>query len=117
LRCDKDDPRIKEIVTFFINYDFHKSHGRSLDRIRVREQLGTNVVNVEETGGLAALVRSLYNQFEFWFDRTPSYKVFENAYGINWGRNLQEVTLQVPYMISPGMPKPAPQPGQPERSE
>ena len=115
LKCTEDDPRVTESVDFFSNYDIHKSHGRSIDRGKARE-LGLKVINVEEIEGLADLVRSLYNQYELWFDKTPFYKVFENAKGINWGRQSQTVTFQLPVVVPPGMPQPAPQPGPPERS-
>ncbi len=83
LKCEKDTPPIPDIVNFFINYDLHKSHGRSIDR-GMAESKGLRVKNVEMINGLADLVRSLHNQYEFWFDKTPFYKMFENARGINW---------------------------------
>jgi len=73
------------------------------------------VTYVEETEGLADLVRSLYNQYELFFDKTSFFKVFEDARGISWGRQSQVVSLQVP--TPPGMPPPAVQPGPPERSD
>jgi len=115
LKCPEDDPRVTKSVDFFSNYDLHKSHGRSIARGKARE-LGLKVINVEEIEGLADLVRSLYNQYELWFDKTPFYKVFENAWGINWGRQSKRVTLQLPVVVPPSMPQPAPQPGPPERS-
>ena len=115
LKCDEDDPRVTKIVDFFSNYDIHKSHGHSIYRGKTRE-LELKVINVEEIESLADLVRSLYNQYELWFDKTPLYKVFENAWGINWGRQSQSVTVQLPVLVPPGMPQPVPQPGLPERS-
>lgn len=115
LKCTENDPRVAEIVDFFSNYDIHKSHGRSIDRGRARE-LRLKVTNVEEIEGLADLVRSLYNQYELFFDKTSFYKVFENAWGISWGRQSRTVTVQLPVLVPPGMPQPAPQPGPPERS-
>jgi len=112
----KDDFQIKEIVDFFSDYDIHKSHGRSIDRGKARE-LGLKVINVEEISGLSSLVRSLYNQYELWFDKSPFYKMFENGYGINWGRQAKEVAIQLPLMVPPGTPMPVPQPGPPERTE
>jgi len=78
--------------------------------------LGLKVVNVMEIEGLADLVRSLYHQHEIWFDKTSFYKVFENAPGVNWGRQIQSVAFQFPVGVPPGMPQPAPQPGPPEQS-
>jgi hypothetical protein len=110
LRCDQKDDRVDGIVKFFISYDIHKSHGRSIGRERARE-LGLPIKDVEEIAGLEPLVRSLFNQYQFWFDKTAQYKVFENAYGINWGRQAAQMALQVPFATIP-----APQPGPPERS-
>jgi len=115
MKCTEDNPCVTKIVHYFSNYDERKSHARSIDRGKARE-LGLKVINVEEIEGLADLVRSLYNQYELWFDKTPFYKVFENARGINWGRQSQIVTLQLPAVVPPGIPQPAPQPGPPERS-
>lgn len=117
LKCAKDDPRISECVRFFMDYDFHKSHSRSIDRAKTREYLGSKVINVEDIEGIAELVRSLCNQYEFWFDRTTSFKVFENASGINWGRNSATVTIQLPGVVPPGLPPPVPQPGPPQKSD
>lgn len=110
LKYPVDDPRTKEIVKFFADYDIHKSHGRSIDRKTARgKQL--KIVDVEEISGLDELVRSLCNQYELWLDKTSFFKLFENAYGINWGRQAKTVTLQVP------VPQPVPQPGPPQRSQ
>jgi hypothetical protein len=114
LKCGADDPRIEMIVNFFSSYDIHKSHGRSIDREKAREKGVEKVRNLEEIPELVNLVRSLLNQYELWFDKTPFFKMFENAHGINWGRQSQTITLQLPLSGSPGLP--APQPGPPERS-
>lgn len=106
LKCSKDDARVTEIVNFFSDYDEHKSHGRSISREKCRE-LGLNVTNLEDQAGLSDLVRSLYNQYELWFDKTPFYKLFENASGINWGRQI---------LVQQGEPPRPSDPGPPERS-
>lgn len=119
LNRDEKDPEIAKIVDFFSSYDIHKSHGRSIDRSTALS-LGLKVINVEDIDDLSDLVCSLYNQYEFWFDKTPFYKMFENAHGINWGRQAEAVTVQLPLAAPPGAPLPppaAPQPGPPERSD
>jgi hypothetical protein len=115
LHCDADDPRVRDIVEFFSNYDVHKSHARAINRERARE-LGLKVTYVETITGLAELVRSLYNQYEIFFDMAPFFKLFENRWGIGWGRQTQSVTIQLPIPVSPGLPIPVPQPGPPQRS-
>lgn len=87
LKCKQDDPRVEEIVKFFASYDTHKSHARGIDRSKAKE-LGLNVINTETIPGLAVLVRSLRNQYAFWFDKTGFFKMYENARGINWGRQV-----------------------------
>ncbi len=69
--------------------------------------MGLKITNAEDIKGLSDLVRSLYNQYELLFDKTPFYMVFENAHGINWGRLLPTVSVQVPIPVSPGKPQPS----------
>jgi hypothetical protein len=113
LGLKEDSPKIGEIVDFFFDFDIQKSHGRSIDRDKAREQ-GLKVTNLEETEGLTDLVRSLYNQYEIWFDKTTFYKMFENAHGIGWGRQAEQVTVQLP--LTPAPAQPIPQPGPPQPS-
>jgi len=114
LKCSKDDERINKIVNFFTDTELHKSHGRSIDRETANAK-DLNVKKVEEIEGFADLVRGLYNQYEMWFDKTNFYKMYENARGINWGRQAKSVTFQLP--IAPPSGFPIPQPGSPEPSE
>lgn len=107
LRCSKTDERVVRIVEHFSDYDEHKSHGRSIGRKRAME-LELKVTKTEETPGLDDLVRSLHNQYGFWFDKTPFIKMFEDARGISWGRQAQNVTVQLPVSVPP-----PPQPGPP----
>lgn len=101
LKIPKDDERVTSIVDFFSDYDIHKSHGRSIDRAKARE-LGLKVVNLEDLGELTSPIRSLYNQYEYLFDRSPFYKLFENTHGVSWGRQLTNVNIQIP------LPQPTP---------
>jgi hypothetical protein len=86
LKIPRDDERVTGIVNFFSDYDIHKSHGRSIDRAKARE-LGLKVTN---------LVRGLYNQYEYLFDRSTFYKLFENTRGVSWGRQYADVNIQIP---------------------
>jgi len=113
LKCNKDDPRITEIVQHFSDYDVHKSHARSIDR-KTAQGWGLNITYMEVLEGLDSLVYSLCNQYEFFFDKTPFYKLYENAMGVNWGRQTMALQLKLPAPPK-GIPQPAP-PGPPERS-
>lgn len=110
LKCPPADESVTKIVDFFKSYDAHKSHGRSIDRERAREQGLSKVVNAEETVDLADLLRSLLNQYELWFDKTPFFKMFEDARGTNWGRQAQAVTFQLPFPTPTNAPQPPSQP-------
>ncbi|MDV2496522.1 MAG: hypothetical protein RX316_10010 [bacterium] len=104
-----DKSIVKNIVEHFSNYDIHKSHSRGINRSKARD-LGLNIIFPEDTEGLADLVRSLYNQYDFWFNQIKFYKMFENSRGINWGR------LEIPILVRSEMPKP-PQSDTPEASD
>jgi len=106
LECEQTDQRVTSAVDFFSNYDLHKSHGRSVSRTKARELLGEKVIFSEDIPGLSDLLRSLYNQYELWFDSTPFFKLFENARGINWGRQ-SALPIQIPFQFPmPGIPFP-----------
>ena len=49
LKCPADDASVTKIVDFFKSFDQHKSHGRSIDRERAREQGLSKVVNARAT--------------------------------------------------------------------
>ena len=115
LRCDAADARVSGIVDYFSDYDRHKSHGRSIDREQARA-LGLKVVKLEDIPDITGLVRSLYNQYEHFFQKTPFYKLYENAHGINWGRQAKEITFQLPIAVPRQVPVPVPQPGSPKDS-
>ena len=114
LRRQIDDAKVVELVEYFGNYDEHKSHGRSIGRDKARE-LGLPITYTEDVAGLFDLVRSLRNQYELFFEKTPFFKLFEDGRGTAWGRQAQQITFQIPMI--PGMPfpgaQPAPQPGPP----
>ena len=83
LGIERNDEIIEKIVSYFVNYDDLNSHGRSIGRDQARE-LGLKVINTESIIGLSELTKCLHNQYCFWFEKTPFYKLYENAYGINW---------------------------------
>lgn len=114
LNCPEQDPRVVKIVDDLSNFDKNKSHARSIDRGSARE-MGIIVSDIESIDGLQPLVRSLYNQYELFFNKTGFYKLYENSRGINWGRQTQQVRFLVPEAPGGG-PEPTPQPGPPQPS-
>jgi len=113
LQCDRGDPRIDEIIRHFSDYDSQKSHSRGIGRQVARDK-GLNVTFAESVDQLDSLIYSLYNQYEFFFDNSPFYKLFENSVGINWGR--QKVALKVEPPTPRRHPEQAPA-GPPARSD
>ena len=87
--------KVSRIVTHFSDYKTHRSHARSINR-SIARNLGLKVVDLEDTPDLAGLVRSLCNQYEIWFGKTTFYKMFENARGIHWGRQVAAVSVSPP---------------------
>ena len=81
LKCPPEDEAVTTVVDFFKSYD-----------------------------ALADLLQSLLNQYELWFDKTSFYKMFEDARGTNWGRQIQSMTIQLPLGGPPTAPQPPAQP-------
>lgn len=86
LKCSRSDRRVKRCVEFFISYDTHKSHARSIDRQTARDK-GLKVTFDEEIEGLPSLLQSLSNQYKWLFNiRNPmAVKIFEDGYGHSIG--------------------------------
>jgi hypothetical protein len=78
--CDQNDDRVIQCVEFFSSFDIHKSHGRSIDRKTARDK-GLVVTFDEEIVGLPNLLRSLSNQYKWFFDNFPVVKIVENGHG------------------------------------
>ena len=85
------DEKINTIVEFFLKYEIHKTHGRSIDRQLAIEK-GLKIKKAEELEGLDNLLLSLHNQYKFFMDHSPFVKLFENSKGINWG--IQTAPIQ-----------------------
>jgi hypothetical protein len=103
----KNKRKISSIVKFFSDFDKQNSHARSID-YELAKALGLNVSNLEEDSTLADLVRSLYNQYEIWFDKLAFYKMYENPRGISWGKETANMAMPYPILIPQTMPAQAP---------
>ncbi len=100
----KNAPRkkVETAVEFFGDWDLHKSHGRSIG-VEAARQIGIPATLL--TGSLADLIRSLYHQYVFFFEKTHFCKVFENARGIAWGRHYAQEVINIPLGKSHSSPK------------
>ena len=101
-----DEEARKAAVCFFSNWDLHKSHSRSIGPAKAKEY---NIPVKIIEGPLAKLVRNLFHQYTFFFDKSNFYKVYESAYGTNWGRQFSVVNL-VPQLPQSGNGSQAPAP-------
>lgn len=96
------DPRgrrkVKKIVDYLLDHKLHKSHGRRIT-IGEAQRIGLKISDLRHDPQLRDLIWQLWCAIQFLFDRSPKSKIFENAYGVNWG---QDVAQPVP------APAPAP---------
>lgn len=82
---------IESAVTFFSDYDTHRTHNRSLTYNRIKH-LGLNI-NLAH-GELSSLLRESHVLFEGFFGMTQFVKVYENSSGLSWGKQFH--TFQIP---------------------
>lgn len=89
------EKQIEEIVTFFSAYDTHLTHSRPLvfDKIK---NFGLSVSLAE--GELKDLLWEIYILLNGFFTLTAFIKLFENRYGISWGR---QYTISLPQQVAP----------------
>ncbi len=113
LGVGEEDEQVQKIVEYFVAYDLHKSHGRPIG-IRPAQEIGLKVRDLRQEEELRQAIRSISNQYELFFNKTPFAKLYENIRGVHWGRAVQQVQIQLP-IPSPVKPpqQPQPQPTQP----
>ena len=92
---------IDSVVDYFGNWDLHKSHGRSIDATACKN-IGVPAMILK--GDAAALIRSLFHQYDLFLEKTPFYKVFENSAGIAWGRQQVQQVVNIPLQNPGGLP-------------
>ncbi len=109
--CSQRDEQVGKIVAYFVNYELHKSHGRPIG-IRPAQEIGLEVKDLRQEEELRQAIRSLCNQYELFFNKTPFSKLYENVRGVHWGRAVQPVQIQLP-APAPGTRPQQPQPTQP----
>jgi len=92
--------RVNKIVGYLLNHKLHKSHGRRIT-ISEAQQIGLKISDLRYDPQLRDLVWQLWCAIQFLFDRSPKSKIFENAYGVNWGK---DVIIQQAPALSPAPP-------------
>lgn len=88
---ENTDKNISEIVEFFSAYDTHLTHSRPL----VYDKIKKFGLNIElANGDLKDLLWEVYILINGFFTLTPFVKLFENKYGISWGRQFTPILPQ-----------------------
>jgi hypothetical protein len=87
---------ISRAVEFFSSYDTHKTHSRPLMFGKLKN-LGLEISIAESP--LSELMREAYILMNAFFTHTIFVKIFENAHGLSWGRQVHP--QQQPQQPSP----------------
>jgi hypothetical protein len=106
LKDEKYDKQIEETVNFFSDYDSHKIHSRPLVLNKI-EKFQLNIHHSDQK--LSELLWEAYILLENFFQMTAFVKLYENTYGISWGRQFQ-------VQVQGATPKPNQSPNQPPGS-
>lgn len=91
------EERITSVVDYFSDYDQHLTHSRPLLLSKIKK-FGLNINQAEDE--LASLIWEAHLLIDGFFESSPFVKLYENSYGISWGR-------QVPQIIPANTPPPA----------
>jgi hypothetical protein len=93
----KDDPTkaelIEKAVTFFSDYDMHRTHSRPLTFNKVKH-LGLKISLAEKE--LRNLFREAHILLDGFFNATPFVKIYENSQGLSFGKQFQTIIQQSP---------------------
>lgn len=89
LKKEVFEGQINKAVEYFRDYDSHLLHSRPLVYDKIRD-LKLNIAYAEEN--LNTLLWEAYLVIENFFQMTAFVKLFENTYGISWGRQAVQQT-------------------------
>ncbi|MBI4539490.1 MAG: hypothetical protein HY704_08280 [Gemmatimonadetes bacterium] len=85
---DEKAGKVSKIVSFFANYDDHKTHSRPLTFRKIKD-LGLKLTQAEEP--LRSLLREAHILLNGFLTVTTFVKLYENSGGLSWGRQFQLV--------------------------
>jgi hypothetical protein len=77
--------QISDAVEYFSNYDEHKTHSRPLNLSKISQ---FNLAIAQADSDLAELLWEAHLLIDGLFESTPFVKLFENALGVSWARNI-----------------------------
>lgn len=79
--------KAKKIVSYLLDHNLHKSHGRHIS-IEDAIKIGLCISDLRNDTRLRDLIWQLWCAVYHLFRNSPKTKIFENAYGVNWGRDV-----------------------------
>jgi hypothetical protein len=101
LKTEKYEKQIEDTVNFFSDYDKHLMHSRPLVLDKLK---GFQLELFHSTGTLSELLWEAYILIDNFFQMSQFVKLFENTYGVSWGRQFQ-IQLQAGPPAKAGMPQ------------
>ncbi|MEM3064477.1 MAG: serine protease [Candidatus Nitrosotenuis sp.] len=103
--------RAKKIANELSNHDEFKTHGRHIDKEQARK-IGLEVEDLEKDQELQDLVLSVYHATTHTFGGTSAVKIIENHLGKAYVSQSQQISIQLPPIITQEQPptKPSPLP-------
>lgn len=87
---ERYEKQIEESVTFFSDYDTHLLHSRPLIISKLKK-FDLNIYQADEK--LSELIWEAYININGLFSITALVKLYENRYGVSWGKQFQQVPL------------------------
>ena len=88
---EKYTNQVKDAVEYFSDYDTHLLHSRPLV-IGKLKQFDLNIFQSEDP--LTELIWEAYVHLNGFFGVTPFVKLYENRYGVSWGKQFQQISVQ-----------------------
>jgi hypothetical protein len=106
------DARAEEVTNYLSSQKDRLSHGRPITLGAIKEVLKIqNVLDLREDPKLRTLITELWAEIEWFVENSNTVKFFENAYGVAFRRQFQQVNFQIPLMPMPPGAPPTPTPG------
>jgi hypothetical protein len=88
----KSEKDVKETVDYFSDYDTHLIHSRPLLFKKIKS-FGLKIEIAD--GELQELIWEAYVMINGFFNITPFIKLYENARGVTWGKQMN-IAIQQP---------------------
>lgn len=86
--------KAKKIVKFFSDHGLHKSHSRTVG-IQKALDLNLNILDGRQNKVLRDKLWELHCIIEWFFNKSPFIKLYENGRGVNWGKQFSSQIVQL----------------------